>query len=576
MIPIKRALLSVSDKSGLVEFAAFLQKKGVELLSTGGTFKILQEENIPVLSVAEYTGFPEILGGRVKTLHPKIHGGLLARRDVEEDQVALKAKGIASIDLLIVNLYPFAETIVKSGDSFTKASFAEAIENIDIGGPAMLRAAAKNFENRIVVCDVGDYKKVMQALREEGGIAPELSLDLASKVFAHTASYDSLIANYLNSFRKEKLPEKLTLSYQKIQSLRYGENPHQEAAFYQPVIEVFREKQRGQKNWQKLQGKELSFNNILDADAALQTALALPRPGVVIVKHLNPCGAALISKRHELELLNLEKNFRTKNGGELIGEGSSLNSPANKKGSELCDSALCDAFLRARACDPISAFGAIIAVRGEVAEALAQAISQNFVEVIIAQSYSPQALEIFAKKKNVRLLLCENGSLSSKTNTMTLRNAMGGLLYQEQDAFRKEDEGGILQQEWQIVSQKKADASLLEGMEFAWSMAKHIKSNAIVFCSIEETLGLGAGQMSRLDSVEIAVSKAKKAGLDLKGSIVASDAFFPFRDGIDALAQAGAGIVVQPGGSVRDEEVIAAANEHALVMAFTGIRHFRH
>ena len=552
MIPIRRALLSVSDKSGLVEFASFLEKKGVELLSTGGTFKALQKENIALLSVEQYTGFPEILGGRVKTLHPKIHGGLLARRNIEEDQAALKANAIESIDLLVVNLYPFAQTITEQEeDDLDTDSFANAIENIDIGGPAMLRAAAKNFENTVALCDPRDYEKLMQALEKQGGITRGLSLELAGKVFAHTASYDSLIANYLNGFRKEKLPEKLTLSYQKIQPLRYGENPHQEAAFYQPVIEVFRERQKNKRAWQKIQGKELSFNNILDADAALNTALALPRPGVVIVKHLNPCGAALIKKIHE----------KTQTGDSK-------------------SSALCDAFLRARACDPVSAFGGIIAVRGELDLSLAQALSQNFVEVIIAQSYSPEALEVFAKKPNLRLLLYDASLLLeesftkedsiSSTTAMTLRKAMGGLLYQEQDSSTEES------QKWQIVSEKKTDAALLEGMDFAWRMAKHIKSNAIVFCSPEESLGIGAGQMSRLDSVEIAVSKAKKGGLGLKGSIVASDAFFPFRDGIDALAQAGAQVVVQPGGSVRDAEVIAAANEHSLVMAFTGRRHFLH
>ena len=549
MIPIQRALLSVSDKSGLLEFASFLAKKGIKLLSTGGTSQAIQKENIAVTPIEEYTGFPEILGGRLKTLHPKIHGGLLARSNIEEDQRALKANNIASIDLLVVNLYPFAETILENEkEKASTASLARAIENIDIGGPAMIRAAAKNFENTVVVCDSEDYENIMKAIERDGGIQPELSFELATKAFSHTASYDSLIASYLQDFRKEKLPQKLILSYEKVQALRYGENPHQEAAFYRPLIDLFQDRNEKKKSWQKLQGKELSFNNILDADAALKTVLALPRPGAVIIKHLNPCGAALIQKPQEQSQNPLKKDY------------------------DLDDKGLLDAFIRARNCDPISAFGGIIAIRGSLGKGLALEISQNFAEIIIAEGYSPEALKIFEKKKNLRLLAYEKTEMQQKKKTMKLREAMGGLLYEEEDDLKQESK------EWEIVSKKKADASLLEGMSFAWSLVKQVKSNAIVFCSPSpgESLGIGAGQMSRLDSVEIAVSKAKKAGLDLKGSIAASDAFFPFRDGIDAITQAGAQAIVHPGGSVRDEEIIQAANEYGIVMAFTGTRHFLH
>ena len=560
MIPVQRALLSVSDKSGLIEFAAFLAKRGVEVLSTGGTFRALQKAKIALTSVEEYTGSPEILGGRVKTLHPKIHGALLGRPNVKEDQAELRANEIEKIDLLVVNLYPFAQTIIENEKEKTKASFAKAIENIDIGGPAMLRAGAKNFENTVVVCDSRDYERIMKVLEKEGAVPFDLSLELATKAFAHTASYDSLIASYLQDIRKEKFPEKLTLSYERVQPLRYGENPQQEAAFYKPLIEVFREKGSAKKNWRKLQGKELSFNNMLDADAALKAVLSLPRPGLVIVKHLNPCGAALVSKEQELALVRL---------GKKNAKGSSDEKEEDEL-RDVWDEALEDAFARARSCDPASAFGGIIALRGLAHRKLALAINQNFAEIIIAEGYSPEALEIFAKKKNLRLLLYEKEDTAPPKRVMQLRNAMQGLLYQEEDSRSSKPES------WKIVSKKKADPSLLEGMAFAWSMSKQIKSNAIVFCSPEESLGIGAGQMSRLDSVEIAISKAKKAGLDLQGSIVASDAFFPFRDGIDALARAGARALVQPGGSIRDEEVIAAANEHALVMAFTGTRHFLH
>ncbi len=546
MIQIKRALLSVSDKTGIVDFARFLQTKDVQLISTGGTLKTLQEANLSVCSIEDYTGSPEILGGRVKTLHPKIHGGLLARRNLPEDQEDLQKNGIQNIDLLIVNLYPFAQTICRDETSLEKA-----IENIDIGGPAMLRGAAKNFEYLAVVCDVNDYEKIKQEITNKNGIGAELRLELACKVFNHTASYDSLIANYLNKITRQKLPQYLTLSYQKAQTLRYGENPHQSAAFYRPVIEFFGDKQSTTKHWQQLQGKELSFNNILDANAAKRTALSLPHPGVVIVKHLNPCGAAII-------------------------KGDRTNQP------EVIENQLCHAFERAFACDSTSAFGGIIAIKGHVGQKLALSICKNFAEIVIAQSYSQEALDIFSAKKNLRLLSFDYAKFNpydqqdqskglAKNNTkMEVRSTMDGLLYQDID------NQFISPEKWQVVSKAKAEPNLLTAMAFAWCIAKQVKSNAIVFTSQDMTLGIGAGQMSRLDSVQIAVTKAKKADIDLHGSIVASDAFFPFRDGLDALAQAGAQAVVQPGGSVRDEEVIAAADQHGLVMAFTGMRHFLH
>ena len=536
MASINRALLSVFDKTGLSTLGHFLNERGVELLSTGGTLKALQAEGIPAIPIEEYTGSPEILDGRVKTLHPKIHGGLLARRDLVKDEQALRENNIKHIDLLVVNLYPFGQVIVRDN-----ASLAEAIENIDIGGPTMLRSAAKNFAHTIVVCDPSDYERIMQKIQTEGVIEEQFRLELACKAFNHTASYDSMIADYLNKLTGKEFPQHLTLSYQKVQSLRYGENPHQKAAYYRPVIDIFRETQQKKPTvWRQLQGKELSYNNILDSNAALQTALVLPRPGVVIVKHLNPCGAAIIRQHNHV---NAE---------------------------QATDDELCDAFLRAYACDPVSSFGGIIAVQGTIGVNLAQAISKNFTEVIIAQAFSQEALQIFAQKKNIRLLLTDPSQSKPKPKAKEIRTALCGMLYQTTGNDNSDPK------QWQIVTKREADAELLKAMHFAWCLCKQVRSNAIVMCSTESSLGIGAGQMSRLDSVELAVSKAAKAHLDLSQSVAASDAFFPFRDGIDALAKAGVKAVVQPGGSIRDKEVIAAADEHELVMAFTGIRHFLH
>lgn len=542
MIQVKRALISVSDKTGLADFARFLAvDQKVEVISTGGTLRALKEAGIPAVAIEDYTGFPEIMDGRVKTLHPKIHGGLLALRDKPEHAKAMQDNEIPGIDLVCVNLYPFAATVAKPD-----VSFEDAIENIDIGGPTMLRAAAKNYGFTAVVSDPADYAMIQQTISESGGISRETSLGLARKVFNHTAAYDAMISGYLNDQAEDRFPERLTLTYEKNQSLRYGENPHQAACYYRPAMDVAREKHAGTEGIEQLQGKELSYNNLLDFNAALRAALSLPRPGAVIVKHLNPCGVAVV------------KDANAKIGGTL--NAGDLN----------------DAFLRARACDPVSAFGGIIALAGEVDGATATSISENFAEVIVAPAFSQEALEIFGKKKNLRLLRIADAErylyedAQRTRGPREVRQIMGGLLYQDLDTHI------AARADWKIVTENKPDEATLHALDFAWRVCKHVKSNAIVFTAETETLAIGAGQMSRIDSVEIAASKAKKAGLELKGSVVASDAFFPFRDGLDALANAGARAVIQPGGSVRDEEVIAAANEHGVAMVFTGTRHFLH
>lgn len=541
MIQVKRALLSVSDKSGLADFARFLSEQGAEIISTGGTLKALKDAGIPVVAIEDYTGFPEMMDGRVKTLHPKIHGGLLALRDKPDHAQAMQDNDIPGIDLVCVNLYPFAATIAKPG-----VSFEDAIENIDIGGPTMLRAAAKNYGYTAVVSDPADYPKVTEMIQSEGGISRVASLELARKVFNHTAAYDAMISGYLNDQAEDRFPERLTLTYEKAQSLRYGENPHQSACYYRPALDVARETHANLSGIEQLQGKELSYNNLLDFNAALRAVLSLPQPGAVIVKHLNPCGVATVKD------------------------------PGAKLGQPLAAGTLNDAFLRARACDPVSAFGGIIALAGTVDGETAKTIAENFAEVIVAPDYSPEAREIFAAKKNLRLLKIADAerflyedALRTK-GPREVRQIMGGLLYQDLDVKIAS------RNDWKVVTESKPDDATLRALDFAWRVCKHVKSNAIVFTAETETLAIGAGQMSRIDSVEIAASKAKKAGLELKGSVVASDAFFPFRDGLDALANVGARAVIQPGGSVRDEEVIAAANEHGVAMVFTGMRHFLH
>jgi phosphoribosylaminoimidazolecarboxamide formyltransferase/IMP cyclohydrolase len=513
VIQVKRALISVSDKSGVVEFGKFLSENGVEILSTGGTLDALKKAGIPAIGVDEYTGSPEILGGRLKTLHPKIHGGLLGDRSNPTHLKEMQENGIESIQLVIVNLYPFVETVKVPG-----VQLADAIEKIDIGGPTMLRSAAKNYKNTAVVLDPKEYESIIQELSANGmKISEETSLRLSAKVFSYTAYYDTAISTYLNDTRGDRFPEILSFAFTKKQKLRYGENPHQEAAFYEPIF--------SKSEFTPLQGKELSFNNMLDLDAAFHIASLLPKNAVSIVKHLNPCGIAY---------------------GDTVQES----------------------FLLARKTDPISAFGGIIGVHGIVDGDTARSITENFVEGIVAEGFSDEALEIFSKKPNIRLVPISK--FQEALEEMDLRPIHHGMLIQNRDydLVQKED--------LKVVTKLKPSDEDLEGLWFAWQCVKFIKSNAIVYTEKNSTLGIGAGQMSRVDSVELGASKAQKVGLSVVGSYVGSDAFFPFRDGIDAIAKVGAKAIIQPGGSVRDEEVIAAADEHGLIMVFTGMRHFRH
>ena len=511
MTRTRRALLSVSDKTGIVEFARGLSAAGFTLLSTGGTAALLVREGVPVTEVSAYTGFPEMLEGRVKTLHPKIHAGLLARTD---QQAELARAGLEPIELLAANLYPFEAPVAKPG-----CSLDDAIENIDIGGPAMLRGAAKNHGAVTAVVDPADYAPVLAELRQNGKISPETSFALAKKVFAHTAAYDGAIANYLTS-RGAEFPAVLSLQFRKLQDLRYGENPHQNAAFYGDAHPV----NGGLAGYRQLQGKELSYNNIADADAAWECVKQFDEPACVIVKHANPCGVAVGASAH-------------------------------------------DAYVKAFKTDPVSAFGGILAFNRPLDRAAAHAIGQQFAEVIIAPGVEAAAAEFFASKTNLRVL---EVPLSRDAQAHDFKRIGGGLLVQSTDAKR------ITKGELKVVTQRAPDDAQLADLLFAWRVAQFVKSNAIVFCGGGMTLGVGAGQMSRVDSVRIARLKADGAKLSLKGSVVASDAFFPFRDGVDVLADAGAAAVIQPGGSVRDEEVIAAANERGLAMVFTGVRHFRH
>jgi phosphoribosylaminoimidazolecarboxamide formyltransferase/IMP cyclohydrolase len=527
---IETALISVSDKTGIVEFARALAARGVRLLSTGGTAKLLAEAGLQVTEVAVHTGSPEILDGRVKTLHPKIHGGLLARRDSAEHMATLQAQGIDRIDMLVVNLYPFRETVAREG-----CTFADAIENIDIGGPAMLRAAAKNHGTEAggvtVVIDPADYSRVLAEIDAGGAASYALRLALATKVYAHTAAYDGAIAAYLSSLAdaapaqdaapaRNAWPETLTIQMRQQQALRYGENPHQSAAFY-----VDTQRPAGVLgNYRQLQGKELSYNNIADADAAWECVRTFDSAACVIVKHANPCGVAVAD--HALEAYR--KAFKT---------------------------------------DPTSAFGGIIAFNRPVDAAMAEAVSDQFLEVLLAPAYDGAALALLAKKKNVRVLEVPTGA---GHNVFDVKRVGGGWLVQTPDAHT------VAPDALKVVTRKQPTAQQLQDLMFAWKVAKFVKSNAIVFCAGGMTLGVGAGQMSRVDSARIASIKAENAGLTLSGSAVASDAFFPFRDGLDVVVAAGAGCVIQPGGSMRDDEVIAAADEHGIAMVLTGTRHFRH
>jgi len=510
---VKRALVSVSDKSGVVEFARALGALGVEILSTGGTAKLLQKEGVAVTEVSAYTGFAEMLDGRVKTLHPKIHGGLLARRDDASHMAAIRAAGIEPIDLVVVNLYPFAATVADPD-----CRLQDAIENIDIGGPAMLRSAAKNYAGVAVLVDPADYPRVLEELRG-GGITEATRFMLAQKVFAHTAAYDGAIANYLTAL-DSKFPRALTLQFEKLQDLRYGENPHQSAAFYRDTRPVA----GSLAQYRQVQGKELSYNNIADADAAWECVKSFSEPACVIIKHANPCGVAAA----DTLLVAYQNAFR---------------------------------------CDPVSAFGGILAFNRALDRATAQAVGKQFAEVIIAPRIEADAQKELAAKENLRVL---EVPLTHEAQAHDYKRVGGGLLVQSTDA------AVLHEKDLKAVTRKKPTEGERRDLLFAWRVAKFVKSNAIVFCRDGATVGVGAGQMSRLDSVRVAVLKAKDANIELRGAVVASDAFFPFRDGLDALADAGAAAVIQPGGSVRDAEVIAAADERGLAMLFTGMRHFRH
>ncbi len=518
MAKITRALISVSDKSGIVEFSKELASFGVEILSTGGTAKLLRDAGLTVKDVSEFTGFPEMLDGRVKTLHPKVHGGLLGMRSNPEHVAKMKEHGIENIDMVIVNLYPFESTVAKEG-----CLLEDAIENIDIGGPTMLRSAAKNYPDVTVLVNAGDYAAVLAEMKTSGGsVSPKTNFGLAVKVFQHTAAYDGAISNYLGARLGEGVadyPETFTLQVNKAQDLRYGENPQQTAAFYvekgviEPCVSTA----------VQLQGKELSFNNIIDLDAAIETVKEFDKSAAVIIKHTNPCGVAL------------------------------------------ADSPL-SAYLKARECDPVSAFGGIVGFNRQVDADTARELTSTFLEAVIAPGYSQEALDIFTAKKNVRVmqvpLLTEYRSTG-----YDLKKVVGGLLVQGRDL------GMVRALECRVVTERTPTASEYEALDFAWRVCKHVKSNAIVFTSRDQTVGIGAGQMSRVDSSRIAVQKAL---LPTKGTALASDAFFPFRDGVDAAAEAGVTAIIQPGGSVRDEEVIKAANEHGIAMVFTGMRHFKH
>ncbi len=519
-IRIRQALISVSDKTGLVELARSLARFGVDILSTGGTAKLLSASGLDVTEVADYTGYPEMLDGRLKTLHPKIHGGLLARRDVPDHMAAIKDAGAEPIDLVVVNLYPFQQTVARSD-----CTFDEAVENIDIGGPTMVRAAAKNHAGVAVVTDPADYAAVIAELERRGGaLSAATRLALAKKAFAHTAAYDAAIANYLTGLdaglKVAPFPDRLTLQWEKVEDLRYGENPHQLAAFYRDPAPAA----GSLASYRQLQGKELSYNNIADADAAWACVKTFDRPACVIVKHANPCGVA--------------------QGADLL-----------------------TAYQHAFQTDPTSAFGGIIAFNRALDGAAAEAVAKQFVEVVIAPEITAAASAVLAGKQNVRVLAVPTGGAVQRYD---LKRVGGGVLVQTPDSRN------VTPADLKVVSRRSPTPAEVEDLLFAWRVAKFVKSNAIVFARGGMTLGVGAGQMSRVDSARIAALKAQTAGLSLAGSSVASDAFFPFRDGVDVVAQAGAKAVVQPGGSVRDDEVIGAADELGLAMVFTGVRHFRH
>ena len=523
-MPVARALLSVSDKTGLVEFGEFLTGHGVELLSTGGTYKALKDAGVPVQEVAEYTGSPEMMDGRVKTLHPKVHGGLLGLRDNAEHRAAMEKHGIGAIDLLVVNLYPFEATVARGAD------FATCIENIDIGGPAMIRSAAKNHAHVAVLVDPADYQLVMADMdKHHGAVSADLKKRLAAKAYSRTGSYDAAISQWFAGQLGETFPERLVLAGTRAEVLRYGENPHQQAAFYRNS-----EARPGVATAVQVQGKALSYNNLNDTDAAFELVSEFTTgPAVAIIKHANPCGVAT---------------------------GSSL----------------AEAYAKALACDPVSAFGGIIALNGALDAATARLIAEIFTEVIVAPGASDEAKAIIATKKNLRLLL--TGAMADPAAAgMTIRSVAGGYLLQNRD------NGRVAEADYKVVTKRQPTAQELTDMKFAFTVAKHVKSNTIVYAKGGATVGVGAGQMSRIDSARIAFRKAQDAAAAAgladaltKGSVAASDAFFPFADGLEVVAEAGATAVIQPGGSMRDTEVIDAADKAGLAMVFTGMRHFRH
>jgi phosphoribosylaminoimidazolecarboxamide formyltransferase/IMP cyclohydrolase len=522
MTTIRRALISVSDKSGVVEFARALKALKVEILSTGGTAKLLADNGVAVTEVSDYTGFPEMLDGRVKTLHPKIHGGILGRRDLDSHVQAMKQRDIPPIDLVAVNLYPFEETVERKD-----CRLEDAIENIDIGGPTLLRAAAKNHGAVTVIVDAADYGPVLKEIQQQGRVSDATRFRLATKAFAHTAAYDGAIANYLGREQpgsaRADFPDTFNMQFRHAMGLRYGENPHQKAAFY---VER-RPAEACVATARMLQGKELSFNNIADADAALECVKSFDETACVIVKHANPCGVAI--------------------AGTVL-----------------------DAYQHAYVTDPTSAFGGIIAFNRPLDAATARAIlDRQFVEVIVAPAIHDEAKPILAGKPNVRVL--ETGAWgATRPAQLDYRRVTGGLLVQDTD------QGRITEKDLKVVTKRQPNPQELRDLLFAWKVVKFVKSNAIVYCKEGRTIGVGAGQMSRVYSARIASIKATDAGLEVRGSVMASDAFFPFRDGLDQAAEAGVTAVIQPGGSMRDKEVIEAADQHGIAMVFTGMRHFRH
>ncbi len=516
---IGTALLSVSDKTGIVDFARGLSARGIRILSTGGTAKALRDAGLDVIDVSEHTGSPEILDGRVKTLHPRIHGGILARRDDASHRRQLQEQSIDTIDLVCVNLYPF-EQVTSRG-----CSFEEAIENIDIGGPSMVRSSAKNHADVAVVVDPADYPAVLAEIEDQGGVSDDTRRGLAKKAFRATAAYDGMIADYLGAGDEGGFPETIHQQWLRVSGLRYGENPHQSAAFYRgPRIEG-----PSVAAAEVLQGKELSYNNIVDADAAMQLVMEFDEPTCIVIKHTNPCGAAVAPTALE-------------------------------------------AFVKAQRCDPVSIFGGIVALNRNVDRATAEAMQDVFLEIVLAPGFEGGALEIFdssKKLRNVRLLKVALDAEGGR-GAYDMKRVLGGLLVQTRDLEPS------VAADCKVVSKRPPDKRELAAMDFAWKVCKHAKSNTIVLAGEDSVVGVGAGQMSRVDSARIAVARAREHGLETRGTVVASDAFFPFRDGLDVCAEAGATAVIQPGGSVRDEELIEAADSHGMAMVLTGVRHFRH